>query len=313
MSFSTRELRMMGTVIQLSVEHDNPEMIFKKLVERLYECNQRFSIHDSNSELMKINKSAGITPVEVNPHLYELIKIGKEHSTANHSSLNIAIGPLVRAWRIGFKNAEQPSEKSIQSFLTKINADDIILDEKLQTVFLNQRDMFIDLGALAKGFIADLIIEDLKEMNVSAALINLGGNVVTHGKSPKHHDGLWHIGIQHPFLPRGNHMAMVKVLNQSVVTSGIYERNSTINDRTYHHILDPNSGYPIETEIASLTVISKESIDGEIWTGRLFGQSINQIMDTLDKLNEIEGIVITKSGELLHSSSLTPYLSQSLS
>src|SRR5699024_1243068 len=169
---------------------------------------------------------------------------------------------------------------------------------------------FIDLGALAKGFIADLIINDFKAMNVSAGLINLGGNVMTYGMAPKHNDGYWRIGIQHPFLSRGNYMAVLKVFNQSVVTSGIYERKFTVNDKTYHHILDRHTGYPIETDIAGLTVVSKKSVDGEIWTGRLFGQSSRQIIDTLDQLKDVGGIVITKNGDFYYSDSLKPYLTR---
>src|SRR5699024_12292489 len=95
-------------------------------------------------------------------------------------------------------------------------------------------------------------------MNVSAGLINVGDNVMTYGPSPKQADGYWRIGIQNPFQSRGNFNAILRAYDQSVVTSGIYERKSTINNRTYHHILDPKTGYPIETEIASLTIRSEE-------------------------------------------------------
>jgi FAD:protein FMN transferase len=308
MAMQSREIHMMGTVIQLTIQHDYANFVLDEVIMRLQEYDKRFSANDLNSELMEINKNAGMMPVKVNPSLYQLIKIGKKHSTAERSSLNIAIGPLVQAWRIGFEDAKVPSQNDIQSLLNKTNANDIILDDKDQTVYLKQIGMFIDLGALAKGFIADLIVHDLKSMNASSALINLGGNVMTYGKSPRHEDGYWRIGIQNPFFPRGNHIAVFKAYNQSVVTSGIYERSFTMNNQTYHHILDSNTGYPIQTEIAGLTVISKKSVDGEIWTSRLFGQSPHQIIDTLNQLQDVAGIVVTKDGELQYSKSLQPYL-----
>nr|WP_144921739.1 FAD:protein FMN transferase [Paenibacillus bovis] len=307
----SREIHMMGTIIQLSVEHEHANFILDELILLLKENEKRFSAHNPNSELMEVNKNAGIRPVKVHPHLYELIKIGKEHSTSAGSSLNITIGPLVKAWRIGFEDANIPSNKVIESLLSKTNAKDIILDNQKQTVFLRNKGMFIDLGALAKGYIADLIITELETMNVNAALINLGGNVMTYGRSPNHEDEYWRVGIQHPFLPRGNYIAIVKALNQSVVTSGIYERKFTMNNQTYHHILDPNTGYPITSEIAGLTIVSKKSVDGEIWTSRLFGQSSHQIIDILNTIDDVAGIVVTKTGELCYSESLKPYIIES--
>lgn len=310
MAMQSREIHMMGTIIEISVQHDQPNLILDKVIQRLEEYEKRFSAHDPDSELMQVNKNAGIMPVKVNSSLYKLIKIGKEHSSPTDSSLNITIGPLVQAWRIGSDDARVPSQEMIQSLLGKTKPSDIILDDEAQTVFLKHTGMFIDLGALAKGFIADLIINDFKLMNVSAGLINLGGNVMTYGMAPKHEDGYWRIGIQHPFLSRGNYIAVLKAFNQSVVTSGIYERKFTVNDKTYHHILDRHTGYPIETDIAGLTIISKESVDGEIWTGRLFGQPLQQIMKTLNQLEDISGIVVTKDGELYYSNELKPYLTE---
>lgn len=310
MPMETREIHMMGTIIQITIQHDQPHLVLDKVIIRLKEYEKRFSAHDPYSELMQVNKNAGIKPVRVNPSLYKLIKIGKEHSTPADSSLNITIGPLVKAWGIGFEDAHIPSQQVIQSLLGKTRPEDIILHDDNETVFLQHTGMFIDLGAVAKGFIADLIMNDFKTMNVSAGLINLGGNVMTYGMAPKHNDGYWRIGIQHPFLPRGNYIAILRALHQSVVTSGIYERKFTVQDKTYHHILDRHTGYPIETNIAGLTIISKKSVDGEIWTGRLFGQSLQQIMGTLDQLKDISGIVVTKSGELYYSESLKPYISK---
>lgn len=145
-------------------------------------------------------------------------------------------------------------------------------------------------------------------MNATSALINLGGNVMTYGISPNQKDGYWRIGIQHPFLPRGNYIAVLKAFNQSVVTSGVYERTFTMNNKTYHHILDSTTGYPIQTKIAGLTIVSNKSVDGEIWTSRLFGQSPSQIIHTLNQIQDVAGIVVTKDGELYYSESLRPYL-----
>lgn len=165
--------------------------------------------------------------------------------------------------------------------------------------------MSLDLGALAKGYIADRIAEFLHGEEVTSALINLGGNILTIGINEQTHRP-WRIGIQHPRLPRGTNVAVLPIENQSVVTSGIYERKLQANGKTYHHILDRDTGYPIDTQLTSLTVVSNQSIDGEIWTTRLFGESPNSILEQVEKETGIDALVITKNNHIRYSSGLIP-------
>ena len=127
--------------------------------------------------------------------------------------------------------------------------------------------MEINLGALAKGYIADLIVNYLKNLGINSGLINLGGNVVTFGPALHNNDFHWRIGIQDPTKSRGNHICILR----------------------------------IHDEIAGLTILSKLSVDGEIWTTRLFGQSIETIMDTIEETPEIEGIVVTTDDKVYYS------------
>lgn len=168
--------------------------------------------------------------------------------------------------------------------------------------------MAIDLGALAKGYIADRLIDHLKSVKADSALINLGGNLVTMGPAFQHEDRLWRIGIQNPVKKRGHSQLVLKIRDQSVVTSGIYERLYTENGQSYHHIFNSKTGYPIDTEIASLTIISDLSVEGEIWTSRLFGQSRAQIIKQLNALSKIEGIVIDQQGKVYYSEGVNQLL-----
>lgn len=294
----------MGTVIDLLIVHDSADDLLTEIIKRLERYEQRFSANSSDSELMTINKQAGIQPVSVHPELYELIKIGVIHSCAPDSNLNIAMGPLVQAWRIGFNDARVPSDDEIQKLLQITNPENIILNDKEQSVFLKQKGMLIDLGALAKGYIADLLIEYLKSMKVSSALINLGGNIVGLGPSRQLDKAYWNIGIQNPLLPRNQYMATLKIANQSVVTSGIYERSLSSDGKTYHHILDSHTGYPLTTDIASFTIQSDQSVDGEIWTTRLYGKTAQDVIEQLNQLDGIEGLLIKKDGTILYSNGL---------
>lgn len=291
----------MGTVIDLLIEHPSADALMTEVISRLKVYEHRFSANDPSSELMAINRNAGIQPVFVQPELYELIKIGKFHSCASGSNLNIAIGPLVQSWRIGFKDAKVPSAKEIEQLLKKTDPQQISLNDQEQTVYLKEKGMLIDLGSLAKGYIADRIISYLKSMGVGSALINLGGNTVGLGPSLNLEKQSWKIGIQNPKLTRKNYLAVLEIANQSVVTSGIYERSLVNEGKTYHHILDPHTGYPTTTDVASLTILSDQSLDGEIWTTRLYGKTADEIINELNRLSVIDALVVTKDGRMLYS------------
>ncbi len=294
-------IHMMGTVIDLLIEHDNPDPIMAEAIKRLTVYEQRFSANRHDSELMAINHQAGQRPVVVHPQLYDLIKIGKYHSCADDSNLNIAIGPLIQTWRIGFQDAKVPSQAEIDELLRLTNPHHIILDDQEQTVFLKESGMKIDLGCLAKGYMADLLVDFLKTAGVTAALINLGGNIVGLGPVRQGQSEKWRIGIQDPQKNRNDYVTVLDIANQSVVTSGIYERSLKKDNQTYHHIFNPKTGYPTQTDVASLTIRSKQSVDGEIWTTRLYGHQSETIIDTLNQLDDIDGIVITQTGHVLYS------------
>lgn len=305
----SRSVRMMGTKIDLTVTvRENPSFVLDTLVELLKKYEHRFSANDDASELMAINKNAGGEPIPVHPELFELIKIGKEHSVADNSLLNIAIGPLIQTWRIGFDDATVPTDDVIHEKLNLTHPTDIELDEATQSVRLSKPGMKIDLGALAKGYIADRMIEYLESIDAKSALINLGGNLVTYGPSLKRTDALWRIGIQNPVETRGQSQIILKVPQKSVVTSGIYERQLTKDGQSFHHIFHSKTGYPVETNLASLTIVSDLSVDGEIWTTRLFGHTPKDILNTLNKLPHIEGLLISQQGEIQYSDGLQKYL-----
>lgn len=290
----SHSVKMMGTIIDIVVDSDTPHQHIKEVCHLLTVYKNRFSANDNDSELMIINNNAGIAPVTVHPDLFELIELGKTHSLLQPSNLDIAIGPLVQSWRIGFEDAKVPDKENIQKAIALANPEHIILNAAEKSVFLNRKGMKIDLGALAKGYIADKIMDYLKTENVSSAMINLGGNVLVYGNNPKREGGEWFIGIQHPQKKRGQNLGILRIKNKSVVTSGIYERYLKIGDKDYHHIFDCRTGYPIETEMASLTIIADKSVDCEIWTTRLFGLSLLKALATIQKTSGIEAIIITK-------------------
>ncbi|EAC5558611.1 FAD:protein FMN transferase, partial [Listeria monocytogenes] len=230
---------------------------------------------------------------------YQLIEIGKHHSCAPHSQLNIAIGPLVQAWRIGFEDARIVSETQVKELLALTDPQQIQL--AAGKVFLKKAGMRIDLGALAKGYIADKLRTLCQARGVAYGLINLGGNIVCFGPAPNHADGHWRIGIRDPKGGRADTLGILPIKDQTVVTSGIYERVLTTAEGTYHHLIDPQSGFSIECGYLSITIVAATSLLGEIWTSRLFGKPIPVVLQEIQQQPEIEGIIVTKENEVIAS------------
>ena len=307
MELSSQTERLMGTTITVSILHPQADKLLTRCFELLRSYEHRFNANDASSELMEVNHQAGISAVQVHPDLFELISIGTRHSQAKNSHLNIAIGPLVQTWRIGFSDARRPSQEEIDQSLNKIDPKQIQLDTEKQAVFLKRPGMKIDLGALAKGYSADLIATFLKSQGVEDALIDLGGNILTVGQNPIKKQP-WRIGIQNPVEPRGHHILALSIENKSVVTSGIYERHLEVDGQSFHHIFDSTTGYPVETELASITIISDRSVDGEIWTTRLFGESPTSILNIVESLPGIDTLLVSQSGKIAFTSGLQSYI-----
>ena len=145
-----RIIHLMGATIAISLADSEDPSLLDAVEERLNTYNMRFSANDARSELMQVNLQAGLAPVTVHPELFELIQVGRTHSLAPGSHLNIAIGPLVQTWRIGFKDARVPSPQEIQAALALTDPANILMDEDKLAVQLALPGMKLDLGALAK-------------------------------------------------------------------------------------------------------------------------------------------------------------------
>lgn len=301
-------INQMGTRISLSIVHPEAENLLEKASHMLADYEARFSANNSKSALMMVNQQAGIQPVHVDSDLYDLIQFGKKYSLSSNLALNITIGPLVKLWKIGFTDAHVPEQKEIEEKLKLIDPTDIKLDADKRTVYLTKKGMELDLGALAKGYFADKLKSFFQNEGVQSGLVDLGGNVLTIGENPKYEDGYWRVGIQKPSPVRGDLVGVVLVKDKSVVTSGIYERSLKVDGKKYHHIFDSTTGYPIENGLASVTIVSDESIDGELWTTLLFMFSPTAAIQYIDSIPGIEALIITKDNDVKMTRGIVPYV-----
>ncbi|MBN7273639.1 FAD:protein FMN transferase [Ligilactobacillus pobuzihii] len=265
----TKQYYGLGTKITLTTFGATTEADLDAANALIVRYEDLLTVNRPESEVMAVNHAAGKKPVQVSNGVYVLIKKAVEISQ-QHLGFNTAIGPLVKLWEIGFDDAQLPTQAEINERLPIVDPAQIELNDKDQTVFLKKTGMKIDLGGIAKGFIADRIKDLWAARGINNGMIDLGGNLLLIGKQPVHDDGLWRVGVQAPKDQRGQAVAVVRTPACSIVTSGIYERHLDINGKSYHHILDSKTGYPRSNNLASVTVFSKYSIDGEIHTTELF-------------------------------------------
>lgn len=251
------------------------------------------------SQVMAVNLAAGQHPVQVSQPVFNLIARAHQVSVLAGSAFNFAIGPLVKRWKIGFQGNSVPPQAELDALLQLTDPRQVQLDADARTVYLPLAGMEIDLGAIAKGWIADVVRDYLRQQGVADALINLGGNVQTLGLSAGQP---WAIGLKQPFSQQGALLGTLAVSGKSVVTSGVYERYFELDGRRYHHILDPQAGYPLDNELLSVTVISEHSIDGDIWTTLLYGMGVEKALACLKTQPEIEAVFVTRDGEIICSS-----------
>lgn len=256
-----------------------------------------FSRTNPKSELYKLNH--GLLPQSkdgyytVSEELYEIIEIGKNYSDLSGDAFCIAMEPLTSLWNFTDGKKIVPANDSITAVLPVLNSNNILLRAPNEIAFAKE-SMGIDLGAIAKGYIADKIKEYLLSQNVNSALIYLGGNVLCIGEKET---GAFKIGIEKPFDTDGNPAAVVSVSDTSVVTSGIDERYFETDGNFYHHILDKNTGYPFDNDLTAVTIITPVSTDADALSTTCFSLGLEKGMELLESLDYADGFFITKDGE----------------
>ncbi|MDR2521479.1 MAG: FAD:protein FMN transferase [Spirochaetaceae bacterium] len=304
----TRSGFAFGTVYTVKVYQRVPETLFAEITRRLTGLERIFSPYLPVSDISAVNKNAGIAPVLVNAELIFVAEQALLYAALSDGRFNPAAGPLVRLWDIGSGTERVPPREEIENCLTKLNWQDIRIDKHNSTIYLPHPGMALDLGAIAKGYAADNITQMLKNAGIKKAIIDLGGNIVAIGN--KKDPGIfsreqpWHIGIQDPQKPRGTYAVLVPCTNATLVTSGIYERYFEENGKRYHHILSTETGYPVDNELQSVTIISEidngpyASMHADALSTTIFTLGSQAGAKLLQKLPGREAIFIFKSGEI---------------
>lgn len=285
---------MMGTVVNVKIYNEGKEEVLTAVFDRMEELAGKITVDEPGSEVEAINQQAGIAPVAVSEDVYELLEAAYAYSEETRGSFDMTIGPLTELWHIGFDDARKPEQAEIDEALTLVDYRQVEFDEANQTVYLPKQGMRLDLGAIAKGYITDEVVKVLKEHEVDTAIVDLGGNVFVLGHSPRAENADWNVGVQDPFETRGEILGSIPVSNQTIVTSGIYERFLEVDGMQYHHLMDPETGYPFDNEIAGVSIISEKSIDGDGLSTAAFSDGLEAGLDYIEQIEGVEAIFVTK-------------------
>jgi len=292
----------LGTVCSITLYEKNSDFNFEEAFSVIYDIENRMSPVIVDSELYKINSNASLKSVKVSEDTYYVINEGIKYANLQDSKFDITIGPLVNLWGIGTDNQQVPKPDQIKEVLPLIGTQFIKINDENRSVFLENNNMSIDLGGIAKGYAADLVKDFLIKEGFTKGIINLGGNVLTFGS--KKEGILWKIGIQNPIDSRGNYIGTLEIEESAVVTSGIYERYFEVGGKRYHHILDPDSGYPVDNNLLSISIVTPSGIKADAWSTLIFSAGLAKGMKLLESTGNVEGIFITKDKKIYTSSGL---------
>lgn len=251
---------LMDTVVTLSAYGENSREAVEESFKRLSEIDEMASSNINTSDVCKINNSSGKDYVEVHPEILKMIETSIKYSKLSNGAFDITIGPIINLWGIGTDNERLPSEEEIKAKLPLVGYDKISINKDNNSVMLKEQGMSIDLGGIAKGFAADEVLKIYKKYNIENGLINLGSSsIYALGKNKDNNN--WSVGIQHPRSEDPNeYMGVIKLSNESLSTSGDYERYFIKDNKRYHHIINPKTGYPVDNGVISDTIV----IDNDI-------------------------------------------------
>lgn len=276
--------------------------INQEVEDRVRELENKMSTKIATSEVSKINDNAGIDKVKVSDDTYTVIKKALKYGKISKGKFDITVGNLVDLWGIGTENEKVPSKEEIQKALATVDYNKVEIDDNNKTVFLKDKGMKIDLGAIAKGYVADDIVKILEKDGVKSAIINLGGNVYVYGnKAGKN----FKIGIRNPLSPDPNdYLGIYQSQNESVVTSGVYERFFEKDGKRYHHILSTSDGYPIDNNLISTSIITKSSMDADALSTTTFALGLEEGLKLIENTKNTEAMFITADKKIYMTSGL---------
>ena len=258
-----------------------------------------------------LNQSAGTEPLEIPDELFALLSFGKKVYDTTNGMCNIAMGAVLSQWHecreeaLNGGEARLPDDEALWEAAEHCKIDDIILDESNGTAYLSDSSMSIDLGAVAKGYAAEQAAEALEKAGYSGYAVSVGGNIRTVGKKLSES---WIAGIQNPDTEsEQSYVLRVRTDNAALVTSGVYQRNYTVDGVVYHHIISPETLYP-KNDFLSVTILSADSGLADALSTAVFNMSYGDGLNYVNCMDDAEACWILADGTICYSDGFAEYI-----
>ncbi len=295
---------LLNTVVSINLYDKQEEALIDDSFDLIEKYEAIFSRTRDTSELYQLNH--GLAPkvpdkqltYSLSEELSDIFRHALTYSRLSDGAFDLTVAPITSIWDFQSPEPSIPDEKNLQQALSLIDYKYIQLSG--HEISFAKEGIEIDLGAIAKGYIADRVKEYLMNNGVNSAIINLGGNVLCIGSKPDHSP--FHIGIQKPYADRNETIATMEISDRSVVSSGVYERFFEMDGKVYHHILNPKTGYPYDNGLISVTIISPKSVDGDGLSTSCFALGLEKGLRLIESLPDTYAVFITEDYELHYSS-----------
>ena len=311
--YSKQYLDYFDTFSSVTIYAENEEqfqeyetMVCGKL-ERYHQLFDIYEVYDGIANIRTINEDAGIAHVTVEPEILELLERSEEMYDLTGGKVNPALGSVLQIWHecrtYGIEKPEKaklPDMEKLQEAADHTDIHKIEMDKEKSAVYLPDERMQLDVGAVAKGYAAHKICEELREQGVTSALVNLGGNVQTIGTKP---DGkAWRVGVQNPdTTSKTAYLHAIKLQDMALVTSGSYQRFYEVDGKRYHHIIDPDTLMPKDT-FAGVTILCKDGMMADALSTAVFNMELEEGQQLIESLEDAEAIWVYPDGKKVYSS-----------
>lgn len=265
------------------------EQLLDECEATIVEFAGHISVTDTGSEIYALNASGN---AEVSGEVIDILEFALEMCESTDGALDITMYPVVRAW--GFTTGEYriPDEDELAVLLENVDYTAVNVDKNIITI---PEGSMIDLGSVAKGYASDIIADILREDGTKSALIDLGGNIYCLGS--KSDGSNWNVGLRDPM--GGDYLGVVSVKDCAVVTSGCYERYFEQDGVRYGHIFDPETGYPADSGLISVTVIGKSGAMCDALSTALYVMGPDRAIEYLRTRDDVEVILVRDDGRLI--------------
>ena len=299
----TEEANHMGTVFQITALNEDKniaQLAVEKAYEEVIRIEKLISSWDENSETAEINRNAGIQPVKVSSELFNLIDRSKKVSKLTNGVFDISFASIDKVWHFDGSMTDIPTAEEIANSVAKINYEHIILNYDSLSVYLKDEGMKIGFGGIGKGYTANRCKAIMLENGIKNGVVNAGGDLITWGKQTNGED--WTIGIADP-SKKESALSYLNISDQSVVTSGNYERFIELDGKKYCHIIDSRTGWPAES-LNSVTIICSDAEIGDALATSVFILGVDEGLALINQLHAIECFIIDEKDSLFYSSGI---------